>query len=152
MSLQLPIFGPLSPAVAQAGERRDWAAPGLSWPSWDSGTEQGHGIALLGTGLKGSHLLPFTSQLLHRLLASAQGFLTLLPSLWHWGSSFPSLARSHLSCCPAWSIPRDSCAQVSSAEHRSPHPGLWKIPLTTRFHNISQDFFPRGQETFSTEQ
>lgn len=35
-----------------------------------------------------------------------------------------------LSC---WSVPQDSCLQVNSAEHSSPHPGLWKNPLN---HNI----------------
>lgn len=63
----------VSPALAQAGERRDWAAPGLSWPCWDSGTEESHGIALLGTGLKATHLLPFTSQV-KQAPAQAAGF------------------------------------------------------------------------------
>lgn len=62
-----------SPALAQAGVRRGWAAPGLSWPCWDSGTEESHSIALLRIGFKASHLLPFTS-LVKQAPAQATGF------------------------------------------------------------------------------
>lgn len=127
----------MSPALAQAGERRDWAVLALlgfwhraePWhcPFGDRVKSQSPSpLQLTGetSSCTGCWLLP-------------RVFSPSFPSLWHWGSSFPSLAISHLSCCPAWSVPWDSCAQVSSAEHRSPHPGLWKNPLN---YKISQDF------------
>lgn len=156
MSLQLPIFGPLCCCESCPGPGWREERLGCSWAV----------LALLGFWYRaepwhcpfGDRVksqspppLHLTGETSSRLLASAQGFLSFLPSLWHWGSSFPSLAISHLSCCPAWSIPWDSCAQVSSAEHRSPQPGLWKNSLN---YNISEDFtrFPRGRKTLGTEQ
>lgn len=117
-----------SPALAQAGERRDWAAPGLSWPCWDSGTEEREPWHCpLGDRVK-SHSPPPLH--LTGKTSSCTG-CWLLPRVFF--PSFPPCGTGDPHS-PPWPYPT-SPAALPGPSHRIPvprwaqHPGLWKNPL-----------------------
>lgn len=90
VSLQLPTFGPLSCCESCPGPGWREERLGCSWPGILA--EESHGIALWGTGLKASHLLPFTSlvkQASAQAAASCPGF--------SFPPSFPVALRSLIS-------------------------------------------------------